>query len=477
MSLVSSSMNLIAPLAAYRASAAHVKNETSDDAVAIGNLDEQSTVISISDAGEEASEAVSKTFTTTTGGAVTLSKSFTNVVSAVSATFQLFDSVGTVLASNATDATDAQKAAYNEWVDGSLYIEAGTYTATATPGNGASLSIESYEQQGTSLEVKSTLTGGNPSEYYSFSLSGTTVKLDLTSTGKSDMRVVLYNDNGAVVADSAGNAYQKAKYVEMISASGLNASSGDYVVEITYANGADETADIDYTMTLYSGNTYSVVYKTAAEAQPYDNSASGSVTADSDAELYTNTAYNKIVTSAGKAINVGWLKQNESMLDIYSMLTSADSTDYYKFTFQEGESLKLDFNENTTADESALRVQLLDITGTNVIADSEGTADQRAAYAKLTSASGLEADTGTYVIKVTYADGAEKTDSAYEIGIYSGSTYVAQYKTTASAQTYANAILAGEMSETSTNVSLASVLSGDTDAWTESLMTALKLLG
>ncbi len=472
MSLVSSSVNLIAPLATYTQKAEFKKNATIDDAIALGNLDDQASIVTISDEGQVAASSVTSTFNVTTGGVTSLTKTFDNVVTQVSTTFQLLDNAGTVVASNATDATDAQKLAYAEWEDGRLVLEAGTYTAAATAGNGASLSISAMEQQGTSLEVHSELTGSDQTEYYTFSLSGSDIKFDLTSEDKSSMRVILYNSSGAVVADSDGNARQKANYLSLISTTGLAANSGDFTLEITYKDNANIEKSIDYTARLYTGDYYSVVYKSTVTAQAYDNSAIGSMTPDESVEQFSSKKYNKIYTAPDQAVNIGWMKQDESMLDVYSMLTAADNIDYYRFTFQEGEAIKFDFSKSTDA--SGIRVQLLDRSGQRVIADSHGTDSQKEVYEQLTSASGLEADTGQYVIKVSYVDGVERSDMSYEFGLYSGSTYVAKYKTTASAQTFANAILAGEMSVSSTQATLASVLSATDDD--SALLNTLKSL-
>jgi len=127
---------------------------------------------------------------------------------------------------------------------------------------------------------------------------------------------------------------------------------------------------------------------------------------------------------------------DRDMLDVYSKLTNDDPTNYYLFTFEEGETLKFGLNSSTTNDANSLRVQLLDMTGTYIFADNEGTEAQKQAYKELTSHAGLFVNPGTFVVKVTYAsDVVTKTEQVYEFGICSGSIYSAEYKTTASAQT------------------------------------------
>jgi hypothetical protein len=244
---------------------------------------------------------------------------------------------------------------------------------------------------------------------------------------------------------------------------------------VTYRDNADTTQNLDYDMNLYSGNSYAVAYAETVSSHPYDNSAAGSVTAASNAALYTATAYNKITTSASAAINIGWMKQDQSMLDVYSELTSVDNADYYSFTLEQGNNLKFGFNSSTTPSTTGIRVQLMNSSGTEVIADNEGTADQQAAYQALTTVNGLTASTGGYVIKISYTSDAKKSDTPYEFGVYSGSTYTSEYKTTASAETYATAILDGQVSSTSTSTGIAAYLTAVSNGSADdSLTNALK---
>ncbi|MDD3029450.1 MAG: hypothetical protein PHS57_04115 [Alphaproteobacteria bacterium] len=470
--LVSSSVSAAAVPATYSFSTTHTKNETADEAISIGSLYQDSVIISVSDQGAAATASLSKSFVSQ-GGCVDLEESFESYVGQLYTRFQLFDSQGIVIADN--EGSAEEQAAYSEWKAGTLLLDVGTYTIVATPNTeytgDLSLTVDAIEQQGTTLQVSSSLTGNNQAGYYNFSFSGTNMKLDLAADEK--VRVVLYDSDGKVVADSDGNSYQKSKYAELVSGVGLEAESGDYMVAVSYSDNANIENEVDYTFKLYSGNTYSVIYKYDVESNPYDGSAAGSVEATDDALLYGTTDYNKIDATAASAINIGWMKANESMLDVYSMLTNADHTDYYSFTFQEGDHLKFDFDDGTTRDESLFRVQLFDSSGILVIADSEGTEAQRAAYEELISASGLEADPGKFVIKISYADGVTKReDAVYEFGLYSGTIFSVQYKTTATAQTYANALLNGNLTSDSTGLMLASILAGGDDGGT--LWDALK---
>jgi hypothetical protein len=89
-------------------------------------------------------------------------------------------------------------------------------------------------------------------------------------------------------------------------------------------------------------------------------------------------------------------------------------------------------------------VQLLNVSGTQVLADNQGTAAQQAAYAQLTSSTGFTARTGQYIVNVAYAQGANKSKSqSYNFQLASGGVYTASYQTIAAPQTYANGLLTG----------------------------------
>jgi len=476
--LVTSSVNPSAFPTTYNVNTSHPKKETASTAINIGNLQEENSTVTVSDAGAVAGTAVSTSFVAQAGDVTSLNQAFTNFVDQVDAHYQLFDSANNLIADNQGSA--AQQEAFTAWQNGTLSLNSGTYTAIATP-NAAStngLAISTVQNQGTSLEVNSQLTGGDPTEYYNFSLSsGNNLKLALDAGSQtSSTRVQLLNSSGAVVADSAGNPFEQANYQALTSGTGLTASTGNYTVAVTYANGVDNTPNINYNLQLYSGTNYAVVYNNNVKAQPTDNTATGSVTATSTAQAYSRQAFNSINPTAASAVNIGWLQQDKSSLDVYSQLTSADSADLYSFTLQQGDNLKFGFTSATNA--SDLRVQVLNSTGTQVIADSNGTPAQQAAYKELTTTNGLPATPGGYTIKVSYAPNATKTSQTYEFGVFSGTSYAAQYKTIASAQTYANALASGSITGTAAASGIASYLTalsqgGDTSS---ALTNALKAL-
>ena len=449
----------------FTAKTSHPKQETAATAINIGNLQEQSSVISVSDQGAVAGRAVSSTFTAQAGDISSLGESFNNVVQGASTRFQLLDNTGTVIADSF--GTVAQQAAYDSWSKGALDITAaGTYTAVATPAMGnVALAMSTVQQQGTSLQVNSQLTGSDPAEYYNFSMStGNNIKLALDAGSSSAAaRVQLYNAKGNLVADSQGNSFQKAQYQALTSGDGLKATAGNYSVEVSYARGADTNKNVNYSLNLYSGSTYAVVYKSDVKAQPTDNTAAGSVTATSTAQLYSRQGYNQINATAASAVNIGWLAQDKSTLQVVSQLTNADNTDYYSFTLQSGNNLKFGFNTTQTTNPSDIRVQVLDRSGMHVLADNGGTTAQQAAYKNLTTTNGMQAKPGGYVVKVSYAEHAPKNTNYYVFNLYSGTSYAAEYKTVASPQTYGTALILGTVGGTAAASGMASYLTAQTN--------------
>ena len=157
------------------------------------------------------------------------------------------------------------------------------------------------------------------------------------------------------------------------------------------------------------------------------------VTPASSLTASLQTAYNKVVSSISSAVNIGSLTENASSLNVLSRLSSQIPADYYSFNFTSGSAIKLGFNNlSNSAD---LRVQLYDSVG-NVVADSNGTDTQTAAYASLTSSDGLTAGTGKYYVKVGYVDTKSVTPQDYNFQLYSGSSFDSTLTTSALSQAY-----------------------------------------
>lgn len=449
ISPVSYTVNAAPLTATYTANLKHKAGETASTALNIGNLEQQGEIINVSDQGA-ADGVQTYNFTLNAGDNAYLQPSFKNIVDQVTTRIQLLDSQGNIVADN--QGTTAQQYAYTQFTSTGLTPGAGNYSIQVTPVGGAGapqISLTALQQQGTSLSVNSTLNKAEPAEYYNFSLANSNnIKLAFDSNANSSAtRIQLYDGNGHLVADNQGSSYEKNQFIQLTSGTGLTATSGNYQVKVSYSNSATPTdAGLNYNFQLYSGSNYAVVYKTNAAVPSSTTTAASSVTPDSKAKLFAQTAYHTLNETAQTGVSIGYLKQDKTSLNVYSLLTAVDSTDYYNFTLQNGSSnLKLALTNLTNAkNTTAVHLQLLDSSGARVLADNQGTPAQKSAFAALTSSNGLTAKPGQYVVKATYGQGVSKTQNlAYNFQLFSGTTYSASYKTTASAQTYANAVLNG----------------------------------
>lgn len=362
-----------------------------------------------------------------------------------------------------------------------LYQRDATNVLNATPSTAVALG--NLISNSTQLDATGQVTGQNATDYYQFNYQGNSpLTADFENlTGTSDLRVQLLNSAGTVIADSGGTLAQQIAYTQLTS-SGLSANAGSYTVAVTYGPTSPKSLPQDYSLSLYSGNTFQGAYETTAATQtsasenvPVDNTLTF---ATSDAQLFTTQQYNKIDATAETAITIGWLYQNKTALQVDSQVTAADQNDYYTFTSEQGSALKLAFNNQTNT--SDLRVQLLDSSGTDIIADSGGNPQQQAAYAALTSSSGLNAQPGQYVVKVSYAQGASTANSqTYQFSVYSGQSYSTLDQTTASAETYGHAVLAGDLGTTaySPQVAAATYLFNQSQGVSQDALSVLEQIG
>jgi len=373
--------------------------------------------------------------------------------------FQLYS--GTTYQDNIVTTTQIQSYDPNLFVTASASVVPSSnlqlYTQTSVlsskPSADNALYVGNVAAGETELDVLSGLTATNRAEYFSFNFqSGNTIKLAFNNTTNAlaavPLRVQLLDKTGhTVLADSGGTDAQKLAYQKLTSGAGLGAANGQYLVKVSVQEGYAAGTLQSYDFQLFSGSAYGSIYKTTAQLPNANrvNSTVGTslnVFADYEAQLYSRQAYHTIGEKASDAVNIGWVSENKSALNAVSQLTSANSAQYYGFTLQQGSALKLAFANTTNT--TGVRVQLLDISGTHVIADNEGTDAQKTAFTRLTSASGLQSKTGEYRVKVSYGQNADhaKTQN-YNFQIYSGERYTSLYKTIASAQTYQNALLSG----------------------------------
>ncbi len=338
-----------------------------------------------------------------------------------------------------------------------------------------------YEK--TQLGVASQISKANPVNYYNFTLDGDTLKLDVQNfIGTATIRIQLMDSDGDVIADSStfADADLQTAYASLNSSNGLDAEAGEYYTKITFDATEYRSVPQTYQMSLYSGVRFSRSYETIASSQV---KSSQHVTIDNtmtfstlNAEEYSNQDVHRANATAESAINIGWLYENKTALGTQSTLTDICDEQYYSFTLQKGETIKTSLdNKADESDRADIRVQVLEPSGTYVYADSHGTDEQKAAYAELISSTGLEVDQGTYVIKISFAQGEDKSkDQSYGLKIYSGNTYEDYYETLVATENAATAVLSGTYTDIyNPKTSLASYLLAKSNEEQSDIMAAL----
>ena len=170
----------------------------------------------------------------------------------------------------------------------------------------------------------------------------------------------------------------------------------------------------------------------------------------SQAILYQQAGTNQIGVTPSTSTNIGYLDPNKTQLEVVSSITAQNPTDMYNFYFRNGGPVTLNLTTITNSNSGnsklgngTVRVQLLDPTGTRVLADSAGTAAQKSAYAQLTSAKGLNLKAGGYLVKTTFAGAKSVKPVDYTIQLNSGTTFNADYRTLAATATLQQTLLAG----------------------------------
>ena len=189
--------------------------------------------------------------------------------------------------------------------------------------------------------------------------------------------------------------------------------------------------------------------------------SSTSLAIPSNAVLYQRAVVNPIGVTATSSNSIGYLSTNRSQLEIVSQLTQQDPTDMYNFTYQNSGPVRLNL---ISIDGSApVRVQLLDGSGSRVIADSQGTPAQQQAYKQLNSKTGgLTLTNGKYIVKVTYGTGGNSTQPQnYAIQLDAGTTFSSDYRTLGDPTTVSKTLLQGGSLGYSSLSSTAAELTGE----------------
>ncbi|HAX91615.1 MAG TPA: hypothetical protein DCY07_05315 [Rhodospirillaceae bacterium] len=123
------------------------------------------------------------------------------------------------------------------------------------------------------LSVTSRLTDVCSVQYYSLMLQkGDNLKLTYNNkTATSDTRVQLYDSSGTkLYADSQGTAAQKEAYKTLTGPDGVAVDPGQFLIKISYMPGEEKKEQL-YDLKVFSGTSYTALYKTIAATQSWDD--------------------------------------------------------------------------------------------------------------------------------------------------------------------------------------------------------------
>lgn len=192
-----------------------------------------------------------------------------------------------------------------------LYTRTEFHTIGETAASGPNIGWLNENKAATS--VTSQLTHVDGSQFYNFTLQkGSNLKLAFNNqTGTAKTQIQLLDSTGnRVIADNYGTDAQKKAFADLTSSSGLAASPQGYSLKVAYAKGVDTTKSQTYDFKLYSGSSYSSLYKFTVSAQTYQN-----------AVLSGNTKVVKYNPSTAGAS----LLNSDTNLNVYDILSSSGS--------------------------------------------------------------------------------------------------------------------------------------------------------
>jgi hypothetical protein len=191
-------------------------------------------------------------------------------------------------------------------------------------------------------------------------------------------------------------------------------------------------------------------------------------TAVQQQQLFTQSVVNAIGGTAATAPQVGYLDKNKTLLQVEGTLSSQDPTDYFSFDFRSGSNLNM-----SVSGDKGVRVQLLDGSGTRVLADSSGTnISLNQVFANLKTGNGVAMKNGNYILKVTYDQGTSKDKNLnYTVTLSSGTTASSVYRTSAYATTIMQTLNAGGTISGYSSLTEASSVLTDAGATTTDYMT------
>ena len=145
-----------------------------------------------------------------------------------------------------------------------FYQRAAINRINVTPATATDIGYLSKNK--TQLEVVSELTPQDKVNMFKFTAQSTAgVGLTLKNiNGKTSVHVQLMDSMGVrVLADNQSRDKKLTDaYKKLTTSTNLNLAAGQYIVKVTYGQGADKTKKQDYTIQLDSGTTYKADYRT-----------------------------------------------------------------------------------------------------------------------------------------------------------------------------------------------------------------------
>lgn len=146
---------------------------------------------------------------------------------------------------------------------------------------------------------------------------------------------------------------------------------------------------------------------------------------DSGVKAWKKTLYEKPNQGKANATDIGWLRNNDSRLNVVSELTSSDKQQVFKIKALTDGKMALGMQSD-----KGVRIQIHD-NHNRLIADSEANMGKASENFDAMKRSAYDMKTGTYYVTVTRAKGVPATDPVhYALQLQQGSKYKNDYVTT-----------------------------------------------
>jgi hypothetical protein len=151
---------------------------------------------------------------------------------------------------------------------------------------------------------------------------------------------------------------------------------------------------------------------------------------DEQVQSFSRQTTDKEYESLAASRFIGYLRKDQTRLNVFSALSANDLQDNFHFRVMEGG--KVAFGYSVNGEDPDIRVQLINRNSGRVLADSALKEDTPAGKAWNDLRAGdLELQAAEYVIRVQRPVGVSRTEtSAYALQLTMGTTYEGDYDTT-----------------------------------------------